>query len=245
MNKFLQAQLFAIHNENNGDGSDLPAADGGQQQETKPATSVLGAAGEQQNNADGDGGNSGTGAESDKPDYGTLPENEDGYNVEIENFDFAEFKADEANKGFIKAAHAHGITDKQMSFILTEYNSRASELVESAAALDKDSCIAVLKEEWGADTEKNQGLAYRAAKAAGFTDEQINDPSFGNNPAVVKLAAYFGAQLGEDTPPANTQPTSSEDIESLMLSDAYNDPKHADYKRVQAKVAQHFERLNR
>ena len=132
-----------------------------------------------------------------------------------------------------------------VSFVISEYNSRAGELVEGAAALDSESCIATLKEEWGADTDKNMGLAYRAAVAAGMTAEQINDPSFGNNPAVVKLAAYFGAQLGEDTPPANTQPTSSEDIESLMLSDAYNDPKHADYKRVQAKVAQHFQRLNR
>lgn len=244
MNKFLQAQLFAIHNENNGDGSDLPGADaGGGQQADKPATSAMGGAAPQQESGAAGGGEGGDGAD-DKPDYGTLPENEDGYAVELEGFNFDEFKADESNKGFLKAAHAKGLTNEQVSFVISEYNSRAGDLVASAAVMDAESCVTALKAEWGDDTDKNMGLAYRAAKAAGFTDEQINDSSFGNNPAAVKLAAYFGAQLGEDTPPPNTQSTSGEDIQELMASEAYTNSKHPDHKRVYAKVEQHYKRLN-
>ena len=49
------------------------------------------------------------------------PKTEDEYTSEREGFSFDEFKQDEGNKAFLKSAHAHGITNKQMDFLLSEY----------------------------------------------------------------------------------------------------------------------------
>ena len=72
-----------------------------------------------------------------------------------------------------------------------------------------------------ADPRVNFGFAKAAADNAIangiLTAEEVNSPEFGNNPLVLKMAAYFGQQLGEDTPPKNTQQSGGADIQSLMV----------------------------
>ena len=58
-----------------------------------------------------------------------APKSVDEYKVEREGFDFEEFKKDESNNSFLKSAHAQGITNKQLDFLLSEYDKRAVDLV--------------------------------------------------------------------------------------------------------------------
>lgn len=79
------------------------------------------------------------------------PKTEDEYTSEREGFSFDEFKQDEGNKAFLKSAHAHGITNKQMDFLLSEYESRAVDLVSTSSQLDTDTTVETLQSEWGKD----------------------------------------------------------------------------------------------
>lgn len=182
--------------------------------------------------------------ETDAPDYGALPASADDYSVELEGFDFAEFKADDENQALLKQAHEHGLTDKQLAWALQTYNSRAAELVNGASASGYEDCMTTLKGDWGDKVQENLGHANQAFSAAGISVQEAFDAGVANNPLVMKLAAHFGAQLKEDTPPINTQSTGAEDIRSLMSSEAYNDSKHPDHNRVYQKVSKYYELQN-
>lgn len=114
-----------------------------------------------------------------------APKSADEYKIEREDFNFEDFKADESNKQFLSEAHKHGITNKQLDFLLSEYDKRAVNLVINSSQFDTDSTIQSLQSEWGNDYESNIFSAIRAAKSAGLSEEHINDPSIGNNIHVI------------------------------------------------------------
>ena len=183
-----------------------------------------------------DGGEQGNQGQGNNSDTLKVPESADGYEVNIDGFDFNEFKGIEENKAFLDEAHKAGLSNEQLGFVLGKYNEIIPQLMEANAYLDNESCIQTMTEAWGNDTQANFGFAKAAADNAIangiLTAEEVNSPEFGNNPLVLKMAAYFGQQLGEDTPPKNTQQSGSVDIQSLMSSEAYLNDKHPDHKRV-------------
>ncbi|WP_269915324.1 hypothetical protein [Acinetobacter sp. HY1485] len=167
----------------------------------------------------------------------------DDYSVDIEGFNFDDFKGIEENKAFLDRAHEAGITNDQLKFVLGEYNDIIPKVAEGMQQFKTEDCTATLQKEWGDDTKANLGLALKAAQSAGLTIDQINaDPAIGNNPAVIKLLTHFGKQMQEDVPPQNTQPTTSEDVSQLMASEAYMNPNHPDHKRVYEQVQRSYEK---
>lgn len=173
-----------------------------------------------------------------------APKSVDEYKLEREDFDFEEFKADESNKEFLTEAHKHGITNKQLDFLLSEYDKRAVDLVSNSSQIDTDTTVQTLQSDWGQDYEKNIFNAVKAARACGITDEQINDPMIGNNVAFIKMAAYFGSQMTEDKPVSNGTPVNV-DIQSLMRSEAFFNPKHPDHKSVKAQIDSYYDSLRK
>jgi hypothetical protein len=172
------------------------------------------------------------------------PKSPDEYDVKSDKFDFAEFKADEANQAFLKSAHAKGLTNAQVEFVLGEYFERAPALVAGAGQLDAAATIEAVRQEWGDKTDANLGLAVKAAMAAGFTLNQIKTSTDFNSPTLLKMAAFFGAQLGEDQPPSGGG-VSAESLQDMLASEAYNNPKHPDHRRVYEQVAKHYERMHK
>ena len=179
----------------------------------------------------------------------TVPESIDGYEVDVEGFNYDEFKAIPENQEFLERAREAGLDGKSLNFLLGEYNQLIPSLMEGNAALNNEACVSAMKETWGADTDTNFGYARAAADNAIqngiLTPEEVNSPEFGNNPLVLKMAAYFGQQLGEDTPPSNTQQSGAVDVQSLIASEAYMNEGHPDHKRVYAQVEKHFAKTNR
>lgn len=174
-----------------------------------------------------------------------APKSVDEYKLEREDFDFEEFKADESNKEFLTEAHKHGITNKQLDFLLSEYDKRAADLVSTSSQIDTDTTVQTLQSEWGNDKyEANIFNAVKAARACGITDEQINNPLIGNNVAFIKMAAYFGSQMTEDKPVSNGTPVNV-DIQSLMRSEAFFNPKHPDHKSVKAQIDSYYNSLRK
>lgn len=173
-----------------------------------------------------------------------APKSVDEYKIEREDFDFEEFKKDESNNSFLKSAHAQGITNKQLDFLLSEYDKRAADLVSTSSQIDTDTAVQTLQQEWGDKFEANIFNAVKAARACGITDEQINDPLIGNNVAFIKMASYFGSQMTEDKPVSNGTPVNV-DISSLMRSEAFFNPKHPDHKSVKAQIDSYYDSLRK
>lgn len=176
-----------------------------------------------------------------------APKSVDEYNIEREGFSFEEFKADEGNKAFLSEAHKQGITNKQLDFLISEYDKRAVDLVSNNSEIDTDTTVQTLQQEWGDKYEENIFSAVKAAKAAkacGITDEQIADPKIGNNVAFIKMASYFGSQLNEDKPTNIGSPVTT-DIQSLMRSEAFFDTKHPDNKSVKSQIDAYYNSLRR
>lgn len=173
-----------------------------------------------------------------------APKSVDEYKIEREGFSFEDFKADESNQQFLSEAHKHGITNKQLDFLLSEYDKRAVDLVSNNSQFDTDTTIQSLQSEWASNYESNIFSAIRAAKSAGLTEEQINNPSIGNNVDVIKVLSYFGSQIAEDKP-INNGTAVNTDITSLMRSEAFFDPKHPDHKSVKAQIDSYYNSLRR
>lgn len=175
-----------------------------------------------------------------------VPESIDGYEVNVEGFDFDEFKAIPENQEFLERARAAGFDNEKLGFLLGEYNELIPTLMEANAALDNETAVQKMTEAWGGEADQNFKYAQSAAgnliSNGVLTAEEVNDPSFGNNPLVLKMAAYFGSQLQEDTPPSNTQQSGGVDVESLMKSEAYLNESHPDHKRVFAQVQNFYQK---
>ena len=206
------------------------------QEQTQTQTSMMGGAGQEQQNV---GNESNQAAATENATTG-APESIDGYQVDVEGFNYDEFKAIPENQEFLERAREAGLDSKSLNFLLGEYNQLLPAIMEGNAALDSESCTQAMTEIWKGDTAQNFGYAQAAANNAIqngiLTPEEVNSPEFGNNQLVLKMAAYFGQQLGEDTPPSITQQSGAVDVQSLMASEAYMNEGHPDHKRVYAEV---------
>ncbi|MDU2942409.1 MAG: hypothetical protein E7B58_00605 [Citrobacter sp.] len=178
---------------------------------------------------------------------GTAPKTSDEYapKVDVEGFNWEEFKADPRMQSFMKTAHAKGITNDQMSFIIGEYAQRAPELVGGAAQLDADNAATQLREVWktDADFNKNIGLAYRAFNQLADDADKGRMDEIGNNPMVIRMLAKMGAEMQEDAPAGcDINLEEQQSIRDLMKSPAYMDPKHTDHERVSAQVRAFYQK---
>lgn len=175
-----------------------------------------------------------------------APDSIDGYEVDVKDFNYEDFKAIPENQEFLERAREAGMDSKSLNFLLGEYNQLLPALMQQTQHLDNEACISAMNESWGTDTDTNFGFAQAAANNAIqngiLTPEEVNSPEFGNNPLVLKMAAYFGQQLNEDTPPSNTQQSGAVDVQSLMTSEAYSNPSHPDHNRVYAQVRKAYEK---
>ncbi|MCL2899777.1 hypothetical protein [Brenneria tiliae] len=163
--------------------------------------------------------------------------------VEAEGFNWDEFKADPEMQGFLKSAHAKGITNDQLGFILGEYAQRAPDLVNGAAALDQEAATTALKEVWKTDAEfkQNLGLAYRAFQSLADPADQGKINEIGNNPLVIRMLAKVGKEMQEDSPAGGeVNLEEQQSIRDLMKTEAYTDPKHADHEKVSARVRNYY-----
>src|SRR5690606_26840769 len=69
----------------------------------------------------------------DPPAVTGAPESIDGYQVEVENFNFDEFKAIPENQEFLERAREAGLDNGSLNFLLKEYNELIPALMENNA----------------------------------------------------------------------------------------------------------------
>lgn len=162
------------------------------------------------------------------------------YSVNIEGFDFDGFKAIPENAELLGRAKEAGLSNDQVNFMLKEYNDIAHKLVADNGSLNTEEAVGQLKEVWGDNYDTSIANAAKALKAAGFTDADLDSPEVGNNVALAKLAAHYGAQMKEDALPIGTAPSTvseADQVRKMMVSDAYQNPNNPDYASTRKQVA--------
>ena len=155
---------------------------------------------------------------------------------------------DEGMKGFLDGAHKAGLNQAQLDFVMGKYFEMAPRLAAGAAQLDATTATQELKKTWAteADFTRNVRNAYTGASAAaqkaGIDIGEVMNGPLGNNPQFLRLMAALGPEFAEDQAPGGSVMVSGDDIQKMMMSEAYTNPKHIDHAKTSAKVKAYFER---
>lgn len=155
---------------------------------------------------------------------------------------------DEGMKGFLAGAHAAGLNQAQVDFVMGKYFEMAPTLAAGAVLQDAATATAELKKTWATDADftRNVKNAYvgttAAAQKAGLNVDEIMNGPLGNNTQFLRLMAALGPEFQEDPGAGGTSMTTQEDITTLLSSEAYTNPRHAEHAKVSAQVKRYFER---
>lgn len=146
---------------------------------------------------------------------------------------------------FFERAHAAGLSQAQLDFVMAEYFDALPAFMNDAAAVTLDQAKAELAHAWPdpAEMERNLKAAERAVAAMPPDLQEDVKARFGTDPVFWRFAAHFGKEVGEDRPAAPAGgATGGQDVSALMRSEAYRNARHPDHARVSAQVRNHFER---
>jgi hypothetical protein len=155
---------------------------------------------------------------------------------------------DDGMKGFLAGAHAAGLNQAQVDFVMGKYFELAPQLAAGAAQYDATTATAELKKTWATDADftRNVRNAYvgtnAAAQKAGLDVAEIMNGPLGNNPQFLRLMAALGPEFQEDPGAGGASMITQDDINSLLSSEAYSNPRHPDHAKVSAKIRAYFER---
>ena len=167
------------------------------------------------------------------------PKDADSYAPELpQGVTMDALKGDPLYAGFLKGAHAKGLNNSQVGWLLGQFQERMSM---ATAGPDPAVAEAELSQVWKlpGEMDKNLSNSYRAAHAFAADKEHAArlEQKFGNDPDFIRLMAKIGGELGEDTgAPQGISSVEQETLESLISSPAYMDAKHPDHAKTVAKT---------
>lgn len=147
-----------------------------------------------------------------------------------------ELAASDGMKDMLTKAHAAGLSQKQVDFVVGEFLDRSLKLQSGMQQLSAEDATTQLKEGWKTEAEfkTNVQAAFKAGQTYAGKDFDGILKDYGNDPRVVRMLANVGKELGEDTGVSvAAQGMSEPDVEALQKSPAYwnaNDPAHAQTK---------------
>ncbi|MFY3552924.1 hypothetical protein [Achromobacter insolitus] len=184
---------------------------------------------------------------------GDLPPKEVGeYKIEPPET-MGDYKAgeDPTMQSFLADAHKVGLTQGQLDVVMQHYFQAVPQLAGAFQQVDQQQATEQLQKVWGKDEagfKRHAGLAHAGASAAaeraGVSMDEIEAAGLGNNPVFLRLMSAIGSEFQEDAGPGQTsfRPFGQEDVEQLMLSEAYKNPRHPDHAKVSERVKTFFER---
>lgn len=128
------------------------------------------------------------------------PESSEGYQLQKPEDTDAVKWDDSFEKAFLPAAHALGLTNKQVQGLVDWQRRLVQESVDSLSK-QREETTEQLRREYGGATEKNLALAFQAVKRFGGEEAAaaFNETGLGNHPALVKMMVNISKNLLEDT----------------------------------------------
>ena len=160
-----------------------------------------------------------------------------------QGFDAAALNADPLYQGFLKGAHAKGMTNEQVSYVLAEFAQR-----QAIAQPTAEKAVAELRGVWKTEAEFNANArhAFKAVSEFGGELSDAERSAIDSSPAMLRMLARVGAALAEDTAPimAGTPAaqTWDEQVAAIKAHPGFMDSKHPEHKQLVAKQQALYER---
>lgn len=153
-----------------------------------------------------------------------LPEAPEGYGLKLPD-QFLVTDADkEAWGGLQKLAFEAGVPRKGLESVVGWYMARLEAVQKSqdaALEAEKQRGHTELRQNWGADYERNVALAARAAGWAGGSELQtlFEDIGLQDHPVVLKAMSRIGAQLAQHVPAIAVSQAQATDTHAQILAE--------------------------
>ncbi len=176
-----------------------------------------------------------------------APNGEDGQPL-LDEEGLKAFTGDPLFQNFQKEAHAKGITNEQLQFVVDRYLNVAPQLIAADKQITKDEASRELSVLWKDESTFNTNLKGAMRAVTGFGAEAEDVPGsrarlmekFGNDPDFLAFAASVAGEMKEDAHPNQAAMSSEADVEALQKSPAYWDKNHQDHARVKAQVDEFY-----
>jgi len=139
----------------------------------------------------------------------------------------------EVSSAFKAEAQKMGLSPEQYAWAMEKYEESVAGSTVTAEAAEK-----ALRNDWGKSFDTNLSYARSAWEAFGPSDMDINE--VGNNPAVLKILARVGAELGEDKPTARNA-TPSRGMTETQINEIINSKDYRANKEKQKLVSDWYE----
>lgn len=154
---------------------------------------------------------------------------------------------DQMLQDFLGKAHKAGYSQEQIDFALDHYHANAMRILDGVPGLSEEQCAAELRKEWPSQREFEVRTtdALRAARAYFGNDADVLISKYGNDPALVKMLARLGGEMREDKSISTEVSYARPSVQSLISSEAYNNPKHPDHARVSRQVSEYYASINK
>lgn len=170
------------------------------------------------------------------------PKDADSYDPKPEKLDLDALKDDPDYKSWLKGAHAKGLTNAQVSFVLDSFADRlGGQAAVAQAGMGLDEFKAAVEpsfaEYGGFDAGVKLGIRAVRAVIPDVTAEEL--ASLPNNPVMARVLAHFGKEVGEDAPVhegvANVADWESQ-VAEIQASEAYNKADHPEHQKAVDKL---------
>jgi len=151
--------------------------------------------------------------------------------------------ADPLYKSFLKGAHAKGMTNEQVGYVLAEFAQR-----QQAAAPSAEKAVSELRAVWRTEAEFNTQArhAYKAVSEFGAELSDADRAAIDASPAMLRLLAKVGSALAEDTAPIlpGTPAASGwdEQMAQIKAHPGFLDRSHPEHARLIEKQKALYER---
>jgi hypothetical protein len=176
-----------------------------------------------------------------------VPETPDGYMESAKQIEMPEGVtwSDEVARSYFELAHRHHIPATAMKDLIA-LNMKQREFEQEAAQQmimeNKQKGLRQLRSIWGADFDRNLGMAQRAAALTG-----VDPNSYGwRDPEVVKGFVRLASMMSDDklVKPGTSLPAGSADLKSRALDIMRNptNPDHQKYREGDREVQQRVRR---
>lgn len=174
------------------------------------------------------------------------PKDPDSYEPKTERFDINELKDDEQYKGWLKGAHAKGMTNDQVGYVLDSFADRLAEIAGPPPMSNEDFRVAVEPHFAGLGGYE-AGLKYGVAAVRAFVPDVTAEElaSLPNHPLIARVLAAVGKEVGEDTPIRPDSPAVADwegEVAKLKASEAYNQANHPEHKQAIARMEELYAR---
>jgi hypothetical protein len=179
-----------------------------------------------------------------------VPEKPDGYGINRPEEVPVELWNEEMVRGFSAVAHKHHIPAAAAQELVQWWNGQqlgALSRYQQESAQGREALVQGLQSEWGERYEANLQGAQRVAAMARL---DVNDPSIGDNPSMIRALHAMASLVSEDRQETGgsgalrlTRGQQADDIQTNKSNPLYDDYHGANGPERQAMVAEQIRRL--